>query len=280
MSASDSTLLHDIGQVAEIRRTPCGEGSMTWRIWGSGPDLVLLHGNLGSWNHWVHNVRELGRHYRVLAADIPGFGDSVLPPAPYSAQSVAQIMVDGIDAIAGKDAPVRIAGFSFGSGIGAVMAQILGARVRKFVLVSAGKDLEGVSRFDIPEFARWRDGKTEAEQRAAHRRNVEIIMIGDPANIDELAVDIQAGNAQRSRLRIDIINKARMHTACTPQLKCPLACIWGETDSTIGPNMHERVDWITRNFPDAPYRIIPGAGHWCAYEAPERFNRELLALLA
>ena len=93
-------------------------------------------------------------------------------------------------------------------------------------------------------------------------------------------MDIQAGNAQHSKLRIDIINKARMHTAYTPLLKCPVAFIWGETDSTIGPNMHERLDWLARHFPGAPCRIIAGGGHWCLYETPEVFNRELLTLLA
>jgi hypothetical protein len=26
--------------------TPCGEGVMVWRVWGRGPHLVLLHGEL------------------------------------------------------------------------------------------------------------------------------------------------------------------------------------------------------------------------------------------
>lgn len=272
-------LMQEIDTAATIRKTPCGEGSMTWRIWGSGPDLILLHGNLGSWNHWVFNVRELARHYRVIAGDIPGFGDSDLPPVPYSTESLARIVADGIEDITGKEAPIRFAGFSFGSGVSCEAAKLLGSRVKQVVLVSAGKDMEGVTRFDIPPFARWRDAKTEAERRAAHRRNLEVIMIGNPANIDELAVDIQARNAEHSRLKIDIINKGRTHTNCTPHLKCTLAAIWGETDSTIGPNMHERPRWLHSHHPDAKYAIIPGAGHWCAYEAPQRFNETLLGLL-
>ena len=49
---------------------------------GDGPPLVLLHGNFGSWMHWIRNVEVLSQHYRVIALDIPGFGDSATPPKP------------------------------------------------------------------------------------------------------------------------------------------------------------------------------------------------------
>ena len=47
------TLAFVDGIAAEAQRleTPCGDGSMVWRVWGSGPPLVLLHGGYGSWMH-------------------------------------------------------------------------------------------------------------------------------------------------------------------------------------------------------------------------------------
>jgi len=264
---------------AELRETPCGEGHMFWRVWGKGRNLVLLHGNLGSWKHWIRNIEFLAERFRVVAGDIPGFGDSDLPPKPYSAESVARIVADGLIEMTGKTDPITFAGFSLGSGVAAETAKILGSRVDKVVLVSAGKSMVGVTRNDIAPFAKWRDLPTREARDAAHRRNIEVIMLADPANIDDLALRIQSENAAQARLNINIINKSASHTHCTPGLQCGLAAIWGERDSTIGPYMHERPRWLHSHHPGARYTIIPRAGHWCAYEAPGEFNRALLDLL-
>ncbi|HEX9189150.1 MAG TPA: alpha/beta fold hydrolase, partial [Vicinamibacteria bacterium] len=53
---------------------------------GSGPPLLLVHG-LGSnaTMEWGRLMAPLGRKYRVLAPDLPGFGDSARPAsADYS----------------------------------------------------------------------------------------------------------------------------------------------------------------------------------------------------
>jgi pimeloyl-ACP methyl ester carboxylesterase len=43
---------------------------------GSGPPLVLLHGLGMSWRAWLQNIPDLARDHRVIAIDLPGFGDS------------------------------------------------------------------------------------------------------------------------------------------------------------------------------------------------------------
>ena len=60
--------------------TPYDGGSIAWRSFGDGPPLVLLHGGFGGWGHWLRNVGPLSRKYRVLAPDMPGFGDFGDPP--------------------------------------------------------------------------------------------------------------------------------------------------------------------------------------------------------
>ena len=37
----------ELAATADVIRTPCGDGNMVWRSWGSGPVLVLLHGGTG-----------------------------------------------------------------------------------------------------------------------------------------------------------------------------------------------------------------------------------------
>ena len=74
---SKETIAFVEGVAAEAQRieTPCGDGSMVWRVWGSGPPLVLFHGGYGSWMHWIRNVLVLAREFTVIAPDLPGLGE-------------------------------------------------------------------------------------------------------------------------------------------------------------------------------------------------------------
>ncbi len=69
---------------------------MVWRVWGEGEPLVLFHGGSGSWTHWIRNIAELSRHYELWVADIPGLGDSTMPPQPWVPQTIADVVVAGL----------------------------------------------------------------------------------------------------------------------------------------------------------------------------------------
>lgn len=268
-----------VDALAERSHSPCGDGHMVARIWGSsGEPLVLLHGNFGSWMHWIRNVEVLARQYRVIAIDIPGFGDSTTPPKPYNSASLSAIMAEGIRRIVGTT-KINLAGFSFGATCSAALSHAMDGQVRKLVLVSSGRNMTGVTRAKIDDFIKWRDFESRAERDAAHRRNLEVIMIANPANIDPLAVAIQRNNAERARLRSIFVTEGAPIQSYVPQLKCGFAAIWAAHDQTIGPFLHERPAWLQRFRPDARHIIIPEAGHWVAYEAPQAFNRALLELL-
>ena len=59
---------------AEIAHTPCGKGTVVWHIWGDGDPLLLLHGNHGSWTHWIKNIPFFSERYRVFVPDALGWG--------------------------------------------------------------------------------------------------------------------------------------------------------------------------------------------------------------
>ncbi len=258
--------------------TPCGDGTIVWRQWGnSGPWLFLLHGNFGSWKHWIRNVEALGRHYRTVAVDIPGFGESAEPTKPYSAQSLADVMAAGIRAISG-DEQIYLAGFSFGGAVSSELAYVLGEKVRKLVWISSGRNT-GMTRGKHAAFVKWREMKTHEEREAAHRRNLEIIMIAEPSRVDALAVHIQSTNAGQARLRSAIIGEAASTKTRIKQIPCEVAAIWADRDSTIGEYMAERPAWLEGHRPGSRYGIVHDAGHWCAYEQPEAFNRVFLDIL-
>jgi pimeloyl-ACP methyl ester carboxylesterase len=282
--------MSDTSPAAEVARmdaaarrieTPCGDGSMVWRVWGEGPALVLLHGGYGSWTHWLRNIPGLIQTSRVIAADMPGLGESASAPEPYTAESLAAIVAGGLgevlDRVQGRGAAFDLAGFSFGGLIGGHVAASFGARCRTLTLVGAGG--LGLKRAPMRELRKWRLAPDEAGQRALHRENLAILMIADPAKIDDLAVELQARNAERGRTKSPPIARTDTLARKLPELKGRLAGIWGERDITAMDDLPARARLIRGVQPDAPFIIIAEAGHWVQFEAAEAFNAALLELL-
>src|SRR5690348_10991216 len=110
---------------------------MVWRAWGSGSPLVLLHGGYGTWTHWIRNVVPLSRRFRVIAADLPGLGESATPPEPWTAEGLAAIIAEGIRRVVPGDERIHLAGFSFGGVMGGNVAAQLGGKVRAFTVVGS-----------------------------------------------------------------------------------------------------------------------------------------------
>src|SRR5258708_31776714 len=90
---SEATVAWVDGIAAEAERieTPCGDGSMVWRIWGSGPPLVLLHGGYGSGVDLVRDGLPLSRRFSLLALGLPRPCGSAAPPPPWAAHGLAAI---------------------------------------------------------------------------------------------------------------------------------------------------------------------------------------------
>ena len=67
-----------------------------------GHVLLCLHGN-PTWSfYWRKVIARFSDRYRVIAVDIPGFGDSAVPPEPYSFNSISQIIAAGLIVVEGK----------------------------------------------------------------------------------------------------------------------------------------------------------------------------------
>ena len=258
-------------------RTPCGDGTMLWRCWGSGPPLVLLHGGHGAWSHWIRNAEPLARRFTVIAADMPGYGESAMAPVPYSAESIAEILVRGLGAIVPEGERFHVAGFSFGGVVGGHVAALAGARCASFTLV--GSNGLGLRRPELEPMGSWRRVTDEAELAAVHRRNLAILMIADPAKIDDLAVHLQTHNTRRTFIKSRPISRTDTLRTALGTVTAQVNGIWGERDATAGEFLGDREALLRSLQPTARFRVIPGAGHWVAYEAADAFNATLSELL-
>jgi pimeloyl-ACP methyl ester carboxylesterase len=81
----------------------------------AGPPLALVHGSWGSSEGWAPVVPTLSQHFRVLAYDRRGHGQSERPPGQGSAEEDAADLAALIDHL--ELAPAHVAGISFGGSI-------------------------------------------------------------------------------------------------------------------------------------------------------------------
>jgi pimeloyl-ACP methyl ester carboxylesterase len=265
-------LLDDLESAATRHETRCGDGSMVWRVWneGAGAPLVLLHGGNGSWRHWARQIARHAAHRRVIAPDLPGLGDSADLPEPHDPPHAALVTLAGFRQLVGG-ARADLVGFSYGSNIAGQIAAALDTRLRTLTLV--GGAALGVPRNPTP-LTRVRDKQGE-ERIAAHRANLAALMIADPARIDGLALAIQEWNTVHARFRSRGFATTPLLKQALAQTTLPVTLIWGERDQVAVGRIRERFAAAREARPDAVLEVVPGAGHWVMYEAPDAFDEAL-----
>src|SRR6201997_5841508 len=111
-----------------------------FRIAGSGPAIVMLHGVGDSSTTWEPVHAKLAQRFTVIAPDLLGHGDSDKPRADYSLAAFANGMRDLLIAL-GIDR-VTVVGHSYGGGVAMQFAYQYPQPVERIVLVSSG----GVSK--------------------------------------------------------------------------------------------------------------------------------------
>jgi pimeloyl-ACP methyl ester carboxylesterase len=77
-----SDLRHQYADVGDVR--------LHYVAAGEGPTVVLLHGWPQTWYMWRNVLPGLASHYRVIAPDLRGLGDSSRPLGGYDTRTVAQ----------------------------------------------------------------------------------------------------------------------------------------------------------------------------------------------
>jgi pimeloyl-ACP methyl ester carboxylesterase len=251
--------------------TPCGDGSMVWR---DGPPVLLAHGSHGSWLHWIRNIDALAAERTVWAPDLPGFGESAMPPQQ-DHDAISAVIAEGLGRLVAPALPIDVIGFSYGGVVAAHLAARRPELVRRLVLVDTGGLDTPMGHLALRGFRKL----AGEERRAALRNNLLALMIHDPANIDALALHLQEVDSLRARMNpTPLVLPARLIDAL-PKITAQLSAIWAEYDQPH-PDPAVQAAVLRQYCPEIAFRVIPGAGHWVMYEQAEAFNRVAAELLA
>jgi len=263
---------------AEVVRTPCGDGEMVWRRWGKGTPVVLAHGGSGSWTHWIKTIPVLKQHCEVWAVDMPGLGDSAMPPPPQTPAGCGQWLALGVKALIPKDRRPHLVAFSFGAHVSSFALVHLQDHMASFTIT--GCAALGLPQGPGKEYPREMEGMSEDERMGVHRGLLEILMFKDPARIDPLAVWLQSENIRQARFRSRPFARMPEIAQHIPDVRIPVKAVWGGDDQTAWPSVEARYDVLRQSHPELVTRTVPDAGHWVMYERPDAFNRTLEDLLA
>ncbi len=111
---------------------------------GKGPALILLHGWNSSHEQWSLNLRRLAKGFRVIVPDLPGHGDSEIPPDfDYGLEAHIVWLEDFRKALRLKD--LGLVGHSLGGTIAAAYAASHPERVRALVLCATPASGRGLT---------------------------------------------------------------------------------------------------------------------------------------
>lgn len=264
-------------QSARRVQTPCGAGHLTWHIWGSGAPVVMLHGGSGSWNHWLRNIPALVDAGRLVCVpDLPGFGESAVPPGTADADTSVAPLLAGLDAVL-PDLKFDLAGFSFGSMVAGLIAAQAPQRVSRLVLI--GAPILPLARTRGIQLTPWRHLPTREQQLEAHRRNLGAMMLHSPEAIDATALALHAANVPRDCMPGRRLVKTDALAQALRQVTGPIWAIYGSEDPVYRDDW-KRVRAAWQAIPALRELVfVPEAGHWTQYERPGEINALLLRAL-
>lgn len=243
---------------------------------GTGPPLVLVHGAVCDGRIWQPQLDALASGYSVVAWDAPGCGQSEDPPESFRLPEYADVLA-GLIAALGLE-PAHVLGHSFGGALSLELARRHPAAVATLILVAG--------------YAGWAGSlpPDEVKRRLAFALDAADRLPGafEPTSMPGLfstRLSSQAASALTlvmsecrpiaTRAMARALAEADLREALA-SIRVPTLLIHGDADEraplTVAEDLHRRI-------PTSSLIVLPGLGHECFLEDPDRVNAEVRAFL-
>jgi pimeloyl-ACP methyl ester carboxylesterase len=261
-----------------------------YRMAGSGPPVVLIHGMVNSSRHWEPVALRLAEEHTVIAPDLIGHGDSAAVRGDYSLGAHASSIRDLLAVLGVERA--TIVGHSLGGGIAMQFFYQFPQRTERLALISSG----GLGREVSPMLrGAAMPGASAALWAAAHPRLLDALSrLGERMRergrglgvylvaIARALGPLRQAGARRAFLQTlrSVIDFRGQHVSARDRLYLldgfPTLIVWGERDHTIplahGRRAHEAI-------PGSRFETLPRAAHFPHIEDPEGLADALLEFL-
>jgi pimeloyl-ACP methyl ester carboxylesterase len=254
------------------------------------PPVVFIHGLSGSWQNWLENLPHFAAAgHRVVAFDLPGFGESQMPRPKISVPGYGQFVDALLDELG--VGPAVVVGNSMGGFIGAELAIQFPARVERLVLVSAaGLTIEyqrnervlGALRFAENALTAWAGWLGSRSEELARRPRARRLLTGFVVHrADRLSAALISEQVRGSGKpgfvdALDALTDYPIRDRLG-RIGCPTLIVWGEEDHLIPVGDATEFAHL---IPGARKVVWPDTGHMAMLERPAAFNALVDAFVA
>jgi pimeloyl-ACP methyl ester carboxylesterase len=245
---------------------------------GQGPLIVLVHGYTGSKENWLPVMRQLARSHRVIAVDLPGWGESMpVPGADYGPTAQAERLSAFLQSE--REPAALLVGHSMGGMISGLMATAHPQQVERIVFMSsagvrfkenefARRVLKGDNPFAVYEVDSFRGFLHEFV--FANAPYVPEPMLGAIVEQRKTRRDFE----QRVFTQIRIGPEAFLLQQRLPLIQSPAGLLWCDGDRIIDPSAAPA---FAAGLKSSETRILKGCGHMPMMEQPGAVAEFLLA---
>lgn len=246
---------------------------------GTGPALVLVHGQGGSWEFWLRSLPSLAQSCRVVAVDLAGFGESerVIDGDVFD-EHVATIR----DLLSRLELDnVVVVGHSMGGLVSIRFSCEHPDVVAGLALVDAGGFRIGPTQLAIivagfrifHAVFRIRPLATFVASKERLRMMFFAFGMGERGVVSrDLGLRILPRMASPGFIQTVEAAAAAASEATPDQVRCPTLVVWGSNDRLVplkaGCTLQSQI-------PDARLVILDGVGHCPMIEAPVEFSKIL-----
>jgi pimeloyl-ACP methyl ester carboxylesterase len=217
---------------------------------------VLLHGGLASADTWSAQIPAFAEAHEVIVLDSRGHGRSTRDARPYSYDLMASDVIALLDYL--HIARASIVGWSDGGIIGLDIAMQHPERVDRLFAFGANFAVAGLKP------GAEKDPVFSAYIANAGRDYARISPT--PQDYDAFVAAISAMWNSQPNFTIGDLAK----------ITAPTMIADGEYDEAI---RREHTETLARAIPGAKLVIMPGVSHFAHFQAPEEYNRTVLAFI-
>lgn len=251
-------------------KVPIKNLETNYKTAGQGEPVLILHGWGGSSDSWT-KVQEIlsAKGFKVIVPDLPGFGKSQAPPAPWRREEYLSWLLDFLKSV--KLDKFFLISHSFGGSLAIKLATNYPEMIRKLILCA-------------PAGIKQRPGFKTQIILALSRAGNSVFSCSHFAGLKKFLKDIvyffiwrrdyaKATGTMRQTF-INVINENLLDEI--PRIKAETLILWGDKDQAV-PLGHAYI--YKEKIASSKLIVLPDIGHSPNQEVPDKLAKIILNFL-